>query len=217
MRKAWLGAASQPLTPKLAARLGIKSEGGARLTRDLPEGTQAEAADLRVGDVILALDGMEVTAPAPEPTRTCLTRQIRQYKAGTQAVVTLWRDGKKKSTCRWCLRFTPPRRTSCLGGRMCASSSPFARWPLKSGSLVLEPETGGVLVENAVQAGWANLAGLHEDDLIQQADGKPVATVDGLRQAREDAVRLNHEWWVLLVERRGRTLFVEINLKPAKT
>ncbi len=24
-----------------------------------------------------------------------LARQIRQYKAGTQAVVTLWRDGKK--------------------------------------------------------------------------------------------------------------------------
>src|SRR5690606_21314238 len=28
-RKAWLGAASQPLTPKLASRLGIKAEGGA--------------------------------------------------------------------------------------------------------------------------------------------------------------------------------------------
>src|SRR5690606_36542697 len=35
-RKAWLGASSQPLTAKLAARLGIKAEGGARLTRIFP-------------------------------------------------------------------------------------------------------------------------------------------------------------------------------------
>ncbi len=65
VRKAWLGAASQPLTPKLAARVGIKSEGGARLTRVYPK-TQAEAAGLRAGDVILALDGVEVTARRPE-------------------------------------------------------------------------------------------------------------------------------------------------------
>ncbi len=83
--------------------------------------------------------------------------------------------------------------------------------------LQLGPDASGVLVENAVQAGWANLAGLHADDLILQADGKPVTTVDGLRQSREEAVRQKHEWWVLLVQRRGQTGFIEINLKPAKS
>ena len=92
-RKAWLGAASQPLTVKLATRLGIKSDGGARLTRIYP-GTQAESAGLRVGDVVLALDGAPVTARRPEDT-DLLARQIRQYKPGTPAVFTLWRDGQK--------------------------------------------------------------------------------------------------------------------------
>src|SRR5260221_7194748 len=83
-RKAWLGVSSQPLTPKLAARLGIKSEGGARITRIYP-GTQAEAASLKVGDVILALDGTPVSARRPEDSDV-LARQIRQYKSGTAAV-----------------------------------------------------------------------------------------------------------------------------------
>src|SRR5262249_41376424 len=79
-RKAWLGVASQPLTPKLSTRLGIKADGGVRLTRVYP-GTKAEEAGLRVGDVIVAIDGAEVPARRPEDTDV-LARQIRQYPAG---------------------------------------------------------------------------------------------------------------------------------------
>jgi serine protease Do len=215
VRKAWLGAASQPLTPKLAARLGIKSEGGARLTRIYPK-TQAEAAGLRVGDVILALDGIEVTARRPEDT-DMLARQIRQYKAGTQAVVTLWRDGKKLDVpVVFEVQPTPANEQPWWEDVHLEFAVRDVAFDDRV-RLQLAPDVSGVLVENAVQAGWANLAGLHGDDLIQQADGQPVTTVDGLRQAREKAVHLNHEWWVLLVQRRGETLFVEINLKPAKS
>jgi S1-C subfamily serine protease len=92
-RKAWLGASSQPLTAKLSARLGIKADGGARLTRIYP-GTQAETAGLKVGDVIVAIDGAEVPARRPEDTDV-LSRQIRQYRNNAQAVFTLWREGQK--------------------------------------------------------------------------------------------------------------------------
>jgi serine protease Do len=215
VRKAWLGAASQPLTPKLATRLGIKSEGGARLTRIYPK-TQAEAAGLRVGDVILALDGIPVTARRAEDADV-LARQIRQYKAGTQASVTLWRDGQKLDVpVTFEVQPTPA-----------AEMSWWEDVPLEFAvrdvafddrvRLQLALGASGVLVESAVQAGWANLAGLRGDDLVLQADGKPVASVAELRHAREEAVRQKHEWWVLLVQRRGQTLFVEINLKPARS
>jgi len=36
-----------------------------------------------------------------------------------------------------------------------------------------------------------------------------------LHHARDDAVKAGKHWWVLQVNRRGETLFVEINLKPA--
>lgn len=215
VRKAWLGAASQPLTPKLAARLGIKSEGGARLTRIYPQ-TQAQAAGLEVGDVILALDGVEVTARRVEDT-DMLARQIRQYRPGTQAVVTLWRDGKKRDLpVTFEVQPTPPTEMP----RWEDVHLEFAVQDLSFDDRVrlqLPPDARGVLVENAVQAGWANLAGLHGDDLVLQADGKAMENVAELQKSREDAVRQNHDWWVLLVQRRGQTLFIEINLKPAKS
>ncbi len=214
VRKAWLGAASQPLTPKLAARLEIKSEGGARLTRIYP-GTQAEAAGLRVGDVILALDGIPVTARRPEDADV-LARQIRQYKAGTQSSVTLWRDGQKLDLpVTFEVQPTPAAEMPWWEDVQLE----FTVRDVAFDDIVrLQLTTHrGVLVENAVLAGWANLAGLRGDDLVLQADGKPVAAVAELRQSRQEAVRQRHEWWVLLVERLGQTHFIEINLKPAKS
>ena len=214
VRKAWLGAASQPLTPKLGDRLGIKSEGGALLTRIYPK-TQAEAAGLRPGDVILALDGMEVTARRAEDA-DMLARQIRQYRSGSQATFTLWRDGKKLDV-PVVLEAQPT--PSAEMPRWEDVSLEFAVRDVSFEDRVrlqLSPAATGALVESAVQAGWANLAGLHADDLVLQADGKPVASVAELQQARANAAHQRHEWWVLLVQRRGQTLFVEINLKSAK-
>ncbi len=213
VRKAWLGAATQPLTQKLAARLGIKSEGGARITRLYPK-TQAETAGLRVGDVILALDGAPVTARRAEDGDV-LARQIRQYRAGSSAAMTVWRDGKKiEVPVMLEVQPTP-------GSEMPWWEDVQLEFAVRDLAfddrvrLQLRPETTGVLVESAQPAGWANLAGLHGDDLVLEADGKPVASVDELRRAREEAIAAHREWWVLLVQRRGRTTLIEINLKPA--
>ena len=145
-----------------------------------------------------------------------LARQIRQYRPGTRAVVTLWRDGKKQDLpVTFEVQPTPPTEMPWWED----VHLEFAVHDVSFDDRVrlqLTPDAGGVLVESAVQSGWANLAGLHGDDLVLQADGKAVANVEKLRQARDEAVAQHHEWWVLLVQRRGQTLFVEINLKPAK-
>lgn len=214
-RKAWLGAASQPLTPKLGERLGIKAEGGARFTRVYP-GTEAEKAGLKIGDVVLALDGAPVTARRPEDTDV-LARQIRQYRAGTSAVFTIWRDGQ----------------TQPLPVLLEPQPTPAAEMPWWEDTdlefsvhdiafddrvrLQLSREAQGVLVESAVPAGWAALAGLRSDDVIESAGGQPVTSVAELQAARERAVASKTDWWVLLVRRAGQTLFVEINLKPARS
>jgi serine protease Do len=214
-RKAWLGAASQPLTAKLSTRLGIKADGGARLTRIYP-GSQAEAAGLRVGDVIVAIDGVEVPARRPEDTDV-LARQIRQYKNNAQAVFTLWRDGQKME-----LPVTLEQQP--------LPPAEMPRWPDLQLEFIareiafddrvrlqLPIATKGLLVESAVPAGWAALGGLRADDVIETADGKPVTAIAELTRAREQAAASEKVWWVLLVRRRGQTMFVEINLKPAKS
>lgn len=213
-RKAWLGAASQPLTPKLAARLGIKAEGGARLTRIYP-GTEAEKAGLRVGDVVLALDGVEVPARRPEDTDV-LARQIRQYRSGTSAEFSLWRDGETR-TLNVVLEQqpTPAPEMPWWEDRELEFSARDIAFEDRV-RLQLSPETRGVLVESAMPAGWAALAGLRSDDVVEAAGGVAVSRLEELKKAREAVVDKGGEWWVLQVRRRGQTLFVEINLKAAK-
>ncbi len=213
-RKAWLGAASQPLTPKLSARLGIKAEGGARLTRIYP-GTQAEAAGLKVGDVVVALDGVEVSARRPEDTDV-LARQIRQYKTGAQAAFTLWRDGKKMDVPVTLEQQPVPAAEMPWWEDIQLEFSAREIAFDDRVRLQLSPEAEGVLVESAVPAGWAALAGLKADDVIEKAGDVRVKNLTELKQARELAVTNGGEWWVLLVRRRGQTQFVEITLKPAK-
>jgi S1-C subfamily serine protease len=213
-RKAWLGVSSQPLTPKLSAQLGIAAAGGARLTRIYP-GTKAEAAGLRVGDVVLELDGAEVPARRSEDTDV-LARQIRQYRSGTEAMFALWRDGAKIN----------------VGVVLEEQPIPAAEMPWWEDTqlefsvreiafddrvrLQLSPDSVGVLVESSVPAGWAALAGLRADDVIEAAGGARVTSLAELRTARDQAVAGDREWLVLLVRRRGQTLFVEIPLKPTK-
>jgi len=213
-RKAWLGAASQPLTPKLASRLGIKAEGGARLTRIYP-GTEAEKAGLRVGDVVLALDGVEVPARRPEDTDV-LARQIRQYRAGSTAEFSLWRDGEMLSlNVVLEQQPTPAPEMPWWEDRELEFSARDIAFEDRV-RLQLSPETRGVLVESAMPAGWAALAGLRSDDVVEAADGVAVGSLEELKRARAGVVEKGGEWWVLQVRRRGQTLFVEINLKAAK-
>jgi serine protease Do len=211
-RKAWLGASSQPLTPKLSTRLGIKADGGARVTRIYP-GTKAEAAGLQVGDVILALDGTPVSARRPEDTDV-LARQIRQYRTGTAAKFSVWREGTT-------------RELEVVLEEQPVPAAEMAWWPdlqLEFSAreiafddrvrLQLGTAARGAIVESAAPAGWAALAGLRADDVIERAGGLAVTNLEDLKRARDQAAASGKVWWVLLVRRRGQTLFVEISLKP---
>jgi serine protease Do len=215
-QKAWLGVASQPLTPKLNKRMGINSEdGGARITRVYP-GTEAEKAGLQVGDVLLALDGIPVAAQRPEDTEV-LARQVRKYKIGTSANVSLWREGKAME----------------LPVVMEAQPKPSAEMPLWDDEelefevrdlafddrtrLQLPASAKGVLVSSTTPSGWAELAGLRGDDLVIAAESTPISSVDELHRVRDETLKSGKRWLVLQVERRGESVFIEINLKSART
>ncbi|MBL9190114.1 MAG: PDZ domain-containing protein [Opitutaceae bacterium] len=212
-RKAWLGVASQPLTPKLSARLGLKAEGGARVTR-IYAGTQAAAAGLQVGDIILAIDGNAVTARRQEDTDV-LARQIRQYRSGTTAKFSIWREGATKEL-DVALEEQPVPAAEMAWWQDVALEFSARELAFEDRvRLQIGPDAKGAIVESAIPAGWAALAGLRADDVIERAGDTPVAGLEDLKRAR--AAAAGKAWWVLLVRRRGQTLFVEINLKPANS
>jgi serine protease Do len=214
--KAWLGVDSQPLTPKLNKRLGINSDdGGARVTRVF-EGTDAEKAGLKVGDVLLDLDGAPIAERRSEDSEV-LERQIRQYKVGSVTTVQVWRDGTTiEIPVTLEIHPKPPAEMPLWEDEKLEFEVRELAFSDRT-RLQLAPSVNGVLVSTTTPAGWAELAGLHGDDLIVAAGGVPVTSVDELKKSRGDAVKAAQSWWVLQVERRGRTSFIEINLSHLKS
>jgi S1-C subfamily serine protease len=86
VRRAWLGVAGAeaPLPPALVERLGRRT--GMRVAQII-EGSPAAKAGLRVGDVLVAVDG------DPVVTTTALQRRMVEDAIGRRLEITVWRNG----------------------------------------------------------------------------------------------------------------------------
>jgi S1-C subfamily serine protease len=86
VRHTWLGVLGEDLPPAEAATLG---RSGAVLTRVVPDGPAA-AAGLEEGDVVLALDGVQVTS------MSSLVVALRTHGDGDVVTLTFERDGAQR-------------------------------------------------------------------------------------------------------------------------
>jgi S1-C subfamily serine protease len=90
-RRGWLGVALQPITvpDQLVARAG---QGSGRMVVSITKGGPADAAGMKVGDVLLALSG--TSASGPQALRAFLGAD----RVGTTVEVRLLRDGNVLTT-----------------------------------------------------------------------------------------------------------------------
>ncbi|HLP02801.1 MAG TPA: PDZ domain-containing protein, partial [Opitutaceae bacterium] len=214
-RRAWIGVNVQPLTTKLANRLGVKADSGVRVTQ-VHAGTRAAAADLRVGDVILKIDDEIVSARRAEDL-DAFARQVRRYRVDSEVQLFLWRDGTLLK-----LPVTLERQP-IPAAELESYEDDVLEFTVRELAfedrtrLQLPPEQRGLILQNLIAAGWAALGGLRNDDLLLEAAGQPLTDVAGFRKARDEALRSGAERWLLRISRNGRTAFVEIDLKPLKS
>jgi len=89
IRQVWAGFQVQPLTPYLASRLGVDRAGGLVVSRVDPQ-SPASAADLRVGDVIRAVNGREVS------TAEDAQRILYGAEVGDRVTLDVDRSGAKR-------------------------------------------------------------------------------------------------------------------------
>ena len=83
----WLGVYSQSLTPEL--REGLEYQGQGVLVTRVVDGSPAQKAGIRKGDVIVRVDNDPVDSPA------ALARVVRASPAGESVVVQVVRDGQR--------------------------------------------------------------------------------------------------------------------------
>jgi serine protease Do len=206
-RKASLPVMVQVLTPALAERLGLKGRTGVRITHVTDPG-----APLRVGDIVLAIDGTAIRATAPTDEEV-FAAAIRQYAVGSKVALTVHREGTEQPV-EVTLRAASPQPRDMK--RYEDVEFGFRARELADSDLEdprLRGTSRGIVVDAIEQGGWAALARLYTGDVILAVDGKPVENIEGLMAVLKGAVDARRTSVVFKVRRGVRTLFVE--LEPA--
>lgn len=207
-KKAWLPAATQVLTRDLAEALKLKGKPGVRVTQ-IYEGHSADKAGMKVGDILLKLDGDVIEATEPEDEEV-LPNMVRQYKIGSEVTFDAVRDGKPlKITLEL---ETPPTPASELK-RYKNDDFELAVRELSFDDRVsrkIDEQLRGVLVEQVQSAGWASLAGLRGGDILLTIDGKPTADVDTVETLLTAASKARADRVVFFVRRGIHTMYLEL-------
>ena len=170
---AWLGVRIRDLTEEemneVSSRHGLR-EGFGVFIVDVMEGTPAQTAGLKSGDLVVAFEERPVTE-----TRM-LQRLIAASSPGTAVRITVLRaEGRRRLDVRLAAM---PR--SAVGERIGA----------EFGFLVRDPEPGTstpLTVSVVVPKSPADRSGLEAGDVILQVNDLAVVTRDALREALADA------------------------------
>lgn len=169
----WLGVAVQDVSAPVAKALGLKQPSGS-LVDDVITGQPAMQAGIKPGDVIAALDGVEI------PDTRSLITAIAKLKPGKVVAVTIWRDGKEQI-----LSATIDKRPAAgqSAGCCCGSAMELSGEGPKLGIIVralsdAEAQRGGIsgglLVSNVMPGSPAQSAGIQRGDIIVAAGNAPV-------------------------------------------
>lgn len=206
--KAWVAAGTQVLTEELAKTLNIPGKTGVRVTEVYANHSAAKAG-LRVGDIIVALDGDIVEASQPQDVEV-FPEMVRQKTIGDMVELTVLRDGKPLKI-KLSLEASP--KISREMKRYRSDDFEFTARNVTFSDKDRRPEAKpvfGVVIESVDEGGWAAVARLAVGDILTEVDGTPVKTVSDL-ETRMDAVKKAKSANVVFHVRRGiREMFVEV-------
>jgi Do/DeqQ family serine protease len=185
VKRGQLGVSMYTVTPDIAHSLGLPSAVGA-LVSQVVEGSPAEKAGVRTGDVITSVNGQ------PVKSNSELRNTIGLLRVGDHVDIGLVRDGKP-------LKVVAVIADS--GADQSAAPASIHR-SLEGAVLSDAPDAAGALVKSVAPGSAAAQAGLHADDVIVGANRGKVAGMKELRERAKGAT-------VLVLEvRRGNTVLL---------
>jgi len=215
--KAWIGIDTQPVLKDLAEKLGNTKALGFRITRIYPK-TQAAQSDLKVGDIIVSLNGEEVR-PRGMQDAGLLARLVRKLKIGDQATLGVLRDGNpmeiKVDLER--TRITPDEALRDQNRDFELSVRELTFFDRDENHW--GDDVTGVIVSHVEPAGWAGLGGIRPGDLIQRIANYDITDIEGYRKAMKAITKAQPDRAVFVVLRDQRThfQFIEPDWKPVST
>ncbi|MGE0583401.1 MAG: DegQ family serine endoprotease [Steroidobacteraceae bacterium] len=191
VKRGLLGVSVYTVTPDIAQSLALKDTNGA-LVSEVVQGSPADGAGLRPGDVITSINGQGVKS------NTDLQNSIGLLRVGDKVDVGYIRDGKPRRATA-VIAETPSDVAARDDEGAEEAATPDLHRGLVGAQLGDAPNAGGVLVRSVAAGSPASLAGLRANDLIVKANRTMVGNLRNLREAARGATSL------VLTVRRGNT------------
>ena len=210
--RGWLGIGIQQLTPELSEEFGVKETDGV-LVNEVFSGDPADKGGLQPGDIIVTVNGREVSTPST------LAKLIAQNPPGEKIKLEVIRGGKhqtftiqlserpqKPTTVKATPPEPPPTQHEPILGLMIDELTPELadQYKLKA--------TSGIVVSKIIKGSPADAAGLREGDLILEVERTKVSNAKDFFESvrhRPDEAKL-----LLRISREDRAFF--IILKPGE-
>lgn len=200
--RGYLGIGLQDLTQDLAKSFGLKDQKGA-LISDIKEGSPAEQAGLKQGDVIIEYQGTAVG------DGVALQRLVTRTSVGASVPLKVMRDGRARE-------MTVKIGEQPNEEKIAKAERADPEYAL-SGLAVeeLDQETAkelgldlkrGVVVTRVEPDGGAEKAGLLPGDVIREVNRQPIKSVKDFEKASSDMKKGGTI--LILVNRRGNSLFL---------
>jgi serine protease Do len=214
--RGYLGVRIQPMNEDLADALGLPQNRG-EFVQSVQPGEPGEAAGLQQGDVVLKVDGKDVT---PEQSLSFIVANIQPGKRINLEIV---RDGQRQTLQATVGRrpseeelaaqvFNPDQQQDPLdstqrsGAGLIEDSLGLQVLPLTAqiaSQLGMPNGTSGLVVANADPSSDAGAKGLGRGTVIVSANGRQLSTVEDLEGAVRSAKAGGREAMLLRVRVRG--------------
>jgi len=202
VKRPWLGARLQVVTPEIADSLGLKRPSGALVASLTPNGAAARAG-LRVSDLIVSIDGQDVDDP------NAFDYRFATKPLGGQAKLGVLRGGREQSLSV-ALETAPelPRDEVVLTTR-----SPFLGakvWnlsPALSEELRIDPFSEGVIIADLIPGSPAQSYGFQRGDIVLQVNNQRITKTRDLERATSQQNRV----WRVTIKRGGQQISVVLS------
>ena len=202
VKRPWLGAKLQQVTPDIADSMGLKRPAGA-LVASVTPGSPGAQAGLKAGDVIVTVDGQVVDDSNAFDYRFA-TRPL-----GGTANLGLLRAGREQ-TVTVALQTAPetPRDEITIQSRSPFSGAKVANLsPALADELQLQNADEGVVVLDIDNGSYASNLGFQRGDVIVSVNGEKIAKTRDLERATNTPNRS----WRIDIRRGGQNISAVFN------
>ena len=203
--RGWLGVGIQPVTPDLAKSFG-RAEATGVLVSSVSDGSPAQRAGLKPGDIITKYDGRKVERASDLP------RAVAGTPVGREVRLSVIRDGKPVTLDARIEALDAKDSARAEGGEKAKPALGLAVQPLTP---ALAQQLGvratqGLVVQNVREGSPAADAGFERGDVIVEVDKKPVTSVAELRESVSK--RAKGKPMLFRVQRQDASLFLTVTV-----